>query len=63
MYRFEYALSSPYFSDTNIGYSKYVDVNSFIDFYIINELAKDIDALETIFLKNGIGNVPTVILI
>lgn len=41
---FENALFSLYFSDTSIGYAKYADVNSFIDFYIINELAKDIDA-------------------
>ena len=55
---FEYALSSPYFSDTNIGYSKYVDVNSFIDFYIINELAKDIDAyrLSTYMYKDRTDN-------
>jgi hypothetical protein len=41
---FEYALSGPNFADSLIGYSKYIDVNSFIDFYIVNELAKDIDA-------------------
>ncbi|MGY8988369.1 MAG: CotH kinase family protein [Flavobacteriales bacterium] len=41
---FEYALAGPNFSDTLIGYSKYIDVNSFIDFYIVNELSKDIDA-------------------
>jgi hypothetical protein len=41
---FENALSATYFADTLVGYAKYSDVNSFIDFYIINELAKDIDA-------------------
>ena len=41
---FEYALAGPNFADSLIGYSKYIDVNSFIDFYIVNELAKDIDA-------------------
>jgi len=41
---FEYALSSSYFADTSIGYNNFIDVNSFIDFYIINELSKDIDA-------------------
>ena len=41
---FEYALDGPNFADSLIGYSKYIDVNSFIDFYIVNELAKDIDA-------------------
>lgn len=51
---FEYALSSSYFNDTSIGYAKYADVNSFIDFYIINELAKDIDGyrLSTFMYKD-----------
>ena len=40
---FEYALNGPNFADTSIGYAKYIDVNSFIDFYIINELSKNID--------------------
>jgi len=40
---FEYALNGPNFTDTSIGYAKYIDVNSFIDFYIINELSKNID--------------------
>ncbi len=40
---FEHALNGPNFADTSIGYSKYIDVNSFIDFYIINELSKNID--------------------
>ena len=35
---FEYALAGPNFNDSLIGYSKYIDVNSFIDLYIINEL-------------------------
>jgi len=41
---FENALSATNFADTSVGYAKYANVNSFIDFYIINELAKDIDA-------------------
>ena len=40
---FEYALNGPNFTDTSIGYAKYIDINSFIDFYIINELSKNID--------------------
>ena len=40
---FEYALNGPNFTDTSIGYAKYIDVNSFVDFYIINELSKNID--------------------
>lgn len=51
---FEYALNGPDFADTTIGYAKYADVNSFIDFYIVNELAKDIDAyrLSSYFYKD-----------
>ena len=40
---FEYALNGLNFADTSIGYAKYIDVNSFIDFYIINEISKNID--------------------
>jgi len=40
---FEYALAGPNFADTSIGYAKYIDVNSFIDLYIINELSRNID--------------------
>jgi hypothetical protein len=40
---FEYALDGLNFADTSIGYAKYIDINSFIDFYIINEISKNID--------------------
>ena len=40
---FEYALSGSNFTDNSNGYAKYIDVNSFIDLYIINELSKNID--------------------
>jgi hypothetical protein len=40
---FEYALNGLNFADTSIGYAKYIDINSFIDFYIINEISKNID--------------------
>ena len=41
---FEDALASDDFTDPERGYAPYIDVNSFIDFFIINELSKDIDA-------------------
>ena len=52
---FEYALNGPNFTDTSIGYAKYIDVNSFIDLYIMNELSKNIDGyrLEPICIKIG----------
>ena len=55
---FEYALNGPNFADTSIGYSKYIDVNSFIDLYIINELSKNIDGyrLSTYMYKDKNSN-------
>ena len=37
-------LYSDYFLDTNKGYRKYFEVNSIVDWYLINEIAKNIDA-------------------
>lgn len=40
---FEYALSGSEYKDPDIGYAKYIHVDSFIDHFIINELFKNID--------------------
>ncbi len=40
---FENALNGPNFTDTILGYRNYTDVLSFIDFFIINELTKNVD--------------------
>ena len=40
---FETALYAPYFTDTTIGYRKYIDVLSFIDMFLVNELSKNVD--------------------
>ena len=40
---FEYALAGSEYKDPNIGYAKYIDVDSFIDHFIINELFKNTD--------------------
>ena len=55
---FEYALNGSAFADTSIGYLKYADVNSFIDFYIVNELSRNIDAyrLSTFLYKDRNSN-------
>ena len=55
---FEYALSGPNFSDSLLGYSKYINVNSFIDLYIINELSRNIDGyrLSTYMYKDRDNN-------
>jgi spore coat protein CotH len=53
---FETVMSSPSFADPLIGYPKYIDVGSFIDFFIINELSKNVDAyrLSTYMYKDKI---------
>ena len=40
---FETALSGPNFADTAIGYVKYCKVNTFIDYFILNEISSNID--------------------
>ncbi|MCR4735569.1 MAG: CotH kinase family protein [Treponema sp.] len=37
-------LFSDNFSDSENGYSKYIDVDSFIDWYFVNEFSKNVDA-------------------
>ena len=44
MTTFEDLMASPDYADTVDGYSKYLDVQSFIDFVLINELTKNVDA-------------------
>ncbi len=39
----EAALQAPYFRDPARGYRKYIDVESFIDFAICNEITKNVD--------------------
>lgn len=42
--RMEDAFASPDFKDPEIGYRKYVDVQSFMDYQIVNELGHNVDA-------------------
>ena len=55
---FEHSLNAYFFTDTTIGYNKYIDVNSFIDLYIINELSRNIDGyrLSTYMYKDRDDN-------
>lgn len=39
----EDALYSENFTDAESGYAKYIDVDSFVDYYLLKELAKDVD--------------------
>ncbi len=41
---FENTLYSPGFKSRNSGYSAYLDVNSFVDYFIIGELSRNVDA-------------------
>jgi len=40
---FEEALASDDFTDPALGYRRYIDVSSFIDFFILNEIANNVD--------------------
>lgn len=41
--QFEDALASEDFSDSEIGYAAYIDSESFIDFFLLNELSNNVD--------------------
>ncbi|MBG0860773.1 MAG: CotH kinase family protein [Bacteroidales bacterium] len=41
---FENILYSPEFADRQTGYSAYIDVNSFADYFIIGEISRNVDA-------------------
>ncbi len=43
LYTFENNLNAPWFTSETTGYRKFIDVGSFIDFQIINELTNNID--------------------
>lgn len=51
---FEDALKSPNFKDPTNGYAKYIDVDSFIDYFLLTELTYNIDAfrLSIFFYKD-----------
>ena len=50
---FEGVLKSNQFKDPNIGYAKYIDIDSFIDWYLISEITKNQDSksFSSIFLN------------
>jgi len=43
---FESVLYSPNFKDPEKGYSAWIDVNSFLDYFIINEVARNVDGFK-----------------
>lgn len=40
---FEVALNGPNFTDPALGYAPYIDIGSFVDFMLINEMSKNVD--------------------
>jgi CotH kinase protein len=57
---FETAMYGTSFADTALGYPKYLDVPSFVDFTLLNEVAKNVDSyrLSTYFWKDRDDNDP-----
>lgn len=55
MNNFETVMNSSSYADPNTGYPSIIDVASFIDFFIINELSKNVDAsrLSTYLYKHN----------
>ena len=55
---FETALAGPNFTDTSVGYAKYCGTNSFIDYFILNEISANIDGyrLSTYLYKDKFSN-------
>ncbi len=53
MDNFETMLNGPDFADPVNGYRKYIDINSFIDYFLISELTRNIDSyqISTFFYK------------
>jgi len=41
----ETALASPTFANPTTGYAKYIDVNSFVDYFLLNEVSRNVDGL------------------
>jgi subtilisin-like proprotein convertase family protein len=52
IYDMESALYGDNFADPVNGYAKYMDVDSFIDYFIVNELARNIDGFRKSFFFN-----------
>lgn len=52
---FETVMQSPTFADPVTGYNKFIEVNSFIDYFIVNEFSKNADAyrLSTYLYKDN----------
>lgn len=54
----EFVLYSPDFADPHTGYGKYIDVKSFIDYFLVSELSRNIDGFKksVYFYKDKYSN-------
>ena len=54
LFEFEDMMASPDDADPDEGYAKYIDLNSFIDFMLLNEMSKNVDGyrLSTFMYKD-----------
>jgi len=57
IYEFEDVMNSDNYADSQNGYSQYINVESFVDNFLLNELSKNVDAyrLSTFFHKDKNG--------
>ncbi|HTF03802.1 MAG TPA: CotH kinase family protein, partial [Bacteroidia bacterium] len=55
---FETALAGPNFADTAVGYAHYIDVNSFVDYFLLNEISRNVDGyrISTYLYKDKASN-------
>ena len=55
---FEKVMNSPGYADPDTGYTKYFDVDAFVDFCIVNEISKNVDGyrLSTFMYKDRDSN-------
>ncbi len=55
---FEILMTRPNYADPEQGYARYIDVDSFVDYFILSEMAKNVDAyrLSTFFYKDRDSN-------
>jgi subtilisin-like proprotein convertase family protein len=53
---FETTLAGPNFADPILGYARYIDVNSFVDYFLLNEISRNVDGyrLSTYLYKEKI---------
>jgi hypothetical protein len=60
---FEYALAGSYYQDKTIGVRKFADIGSFIDYFIVNEVSRNVDGyrLSSYFYKDRNSRNPKIV--